>query len=177
MSAINPVSCARAAAAAVAADEALETLCLSLYGQKFSVYMDSLGALRGADVDTVSDFLAENDFQAITPYMVIGAMTHDDGPVSSGDECILGAVICIDASQTETRLPVNTAFPVRAEDGVFDFGANTDLSSIVQAVKTAIADAEIGGQVEKFSVAYNLGDKYPLQSAEITITVTTIQTF
>lgn len=177
MSAINPVACARAAAAAIAADETIENACLERYAQSLSVYMDSLGALRGADTDTRSDFFARNGLRAITPYMVIGAMAHEDGPVSEGDECTIGAIICIDASQTETMLPENTAYPVRAADGVFEFGANTDLVAIVAAVKAAVADAEIGGQVEKFSVAWNLGDKYPLQSAEITIIVTSPQSF
>ena len=177
MNDINPVTLARIIASVISGSTDIDTLSKSNFGQRVSVFMDSLGSLIGADSATIQDFFTLNGITRFFPYAIVGALQHDDGLVSSGDECDIGIIIAIDASLDATGNKINTAFPERADDGVFEVGAAAQLVLLVEAIKTELADSSLSGMIQTFSTAYNAGEQYPVQSASMTINLKSIQTF
>ena len=177
VSGINPIEIARRMASALATSESLaETI--ELYSQnKLSVYMDSIGALQGADVATMAEHLAKSNMSSMYPLCIIGSLQHDDGPVSSGDECQVGIIITIDSAVDAAGNKINAAMPLQADDGVFEVGNANALSEIVESIKYALMTSSVNGIIQTFSTAYNAGEQYPIQSASITVSVKAVNAF
>lgn len=169
---MNVVKLARNVAAKIAQNEDLDILSKSLFGQGVNVFMDSLGTEKTID----KQFLTENKLSGLCPYALVGGLLDEDGPVTDGDEFEVGVVFVIDASINADGTQINTAIPLKAADGVFDYAAGDKLADLVEALKIAVAD-EVGANLETISTAYTNGEQYPIQYAQITLNYTTEQTF
>ena len=142
------------------------------------IFRESLGALSGSDPRTLNDFLAKLKRKSLCPYIVIGAMQHDDGPVSEGDEIEVGILAALDASRDAYGNRVNTAEPMLNETtGIYETGAPDSLKQFVADIKAALVGSDVGGIITTFSTTYNAGEQYPVQFASINVSCRSVAAF
>lgn len=177
MNNFDPVTIARRMASALKTSVELFDVVSEHFQNQLSVYMDSIGALEGADAATIAEHLTANGLSSFYPYILVGALQHDDGPVVSEDEIQVGIIVVIDSAIDKDGNKINTAMPELAEDGVFEVGRSPALVALVEAIKSALMLSSVNGIIHTFSTAYNAGGQYPIQSASLTVTLKTVTSF
>lgn len=146
-------------AKAIYANTALQSACVTLFGQNLTVWCDDVGTNREAE--------SEDARKVPTPYCVVSV----DGETSGGmnQEFESGTIdieVCIDASQTPTG-SIDASKREASTDGYFKSAANGALETITAAVR-AIAAANGHGAISNgYRIDFDGKLYYPLQFANV----------
>ena len=142
-------------AAVVKNDPEVSAFCVNAFGTELAVYLGGL--------DTF-------DQEDRCPYFLVSPTGYDRENGSRTSTIHATLAIRADGEGDSSKGAVN-------EDGVVEVGRGQALLALLDKVEDAIRDASVGAILETTGAELDLTDQYPVQSAELELTLTDIETF
>jgi len=146
---------ARKVAAALAADETVDAICLERFARSLRVCMHDVG-------EGMED-------GRLYPYAVVTLGESEGGVTAERETASVEIHLSMDASANALGGWTDTSKPQVASDGVYDWGGDSVLADLAEAVRDAAEANGHGANAFESAIAYDGMTAYPVQFAAVTV--------